>query len=33
MAIETIPARVDTRYAGGMSATATVDVRGLRRSC
>jgi FAD/FMN-containing dehydrogenase/Fe-S oxidoreductase len=31
MAIETIPARVDTRYRGGMSATDTVDTRGLRR--
>jgi FAD/FMN-containing dehydrogenase/Fe-S oxidoreductase len=28
---ETIPARVDTRFAGGMAATATVDVRGLRK--
>src|SRR5436305_8678159 len=31
MATESIPARVDTRYRGGMSATATVDTRGLRR--
>src|SRR5438874_11237085 len=31
MATETIPARVDTRYRGGMSATAAVDTRGLRR--
>jgi FAD/FMN-containing dehydrogenase/Fe-S oxidoreductase len=28
---ETIPARVDPRFAGGMASTATVDVRGLRR--
>jgi FAD/FMN-containing dehydrogenase/Fe-S oxidoreductase len=28
---ETVPARVDTRFAGGMAATATIDVRGLRR--
>ena len=27
---ETIPARVDSRFRGGMAATATVDVRGLR---
>jgi FAD/FMN-containing dehydrogenase/Fe-S oxidoreductase len=31
MATETIPARVDTRYRGGMAATDTVDTRGLRR--
>ena len=31
MTTETIPARVDTRFRGGMSATAAVDVRGLRR--
>jgi FAD/FMN-containing dehydrogenase/Fe-S oxidoreductase len=31
MATETIPARVDTRYRGGMAATDTIDVRGLRR--
>jgi FAD/FMN-containing dehydrogenase/Fe-S oxidoreductase len=30
-AVETIPARVDTRFRGGMSAAATVDARGLRR--
>jgi FAD/FMN-containing dehydrogenase/Fe-S oxidoreductase len=28
---ETIPARVDTRFAGGMAGAASVDVRGLRR--
>jgi FAD/FMN-containing dehydrogenase/Fe-S oxidoreductase len=28
---ETVPARVDSRFRGGMSATATIDVRGLRR--
>jgi FAD/FMN-containing dehydrogenase/Fe-S oxidoreductase len=28
---ETIPARVDTRFRGGMSAAAQIDVRGLRR--
>jgi FAD/FMN-containing dehydrogenase/Fe-S oxidoreductase len=28
---ETVPARVDPRFSGGMSAMATVDVRGLRR--
>jgi FAD/FMN-containing dehydrogenase/Fe-S oxidoreductase len=31
MTTETIPARVDTRFRGGMSATASVDVRGLRQ--
>jgi FAD/FMN-containing dehydrogenase/Fe-S oxidoreductase len=30
MTTETIPARVDTRYRGGMSATDQVDLRGLR---
>src|SRR5438270_4451502 len=30
MTTETVPARVDTRYRGGMSATDQVDVRGLR---
>jgi FAD/FMN-containing dehydrogenase/Fe-S oxidoreductase len=30
MTTETIPARVDTRYRGGMSATDQVDIRGLR---
>ncbi len=30
MTTETIPARVDTRYRGGMSAATQVDVRGLR---
>ncbi|HZE05878.1 MAG TPA: FAD-binding oxidoreductase, partial [Solirubrobacteraceae bacterium] len=30
-ATETIPARVDTRFAGGMAGTDTVDVRALRR--
>ncbi|HET9719986.1 MAG TPA: FAD-binding and (Fe-S)-binding domain-containing protein [Solirubrobacteraceae bacterium] len=28
---ETVPARVDTRFRGGMAASATVDVRALRR--
>jgi FAD/FMN-containing dehydrogenase/Fe-S oxidoreductase len=28
---ETIPARVDARFEGGMAATATIDVRALRR--
>ena len=28
---ETIPARVDPRFGGGMAAASTVDVRGLRR--
>ncbi len=28
---ETIPARVDPRFRGGMSATSAIDVRGLRR--
>jgi FAD/FMN-containing dehydrogenase len=28
---ETVPARVDTRFRGGMSAADQVDVRGLRR--
>jgi FAD/FMN-containing dehydrogenase/Fe-S oxidoreductase len=32
MATETIPARVDTRFRGGMSATAQVDVRALRQA-
>ncbi len=31
MTTETIPARVDTRFRGGMSATSNIDVRGLRR--
>jgi FAD/FMN-containing dehydrogenase/Fe-S oxidoreductase len=31
MTTEAIPARVDTRFRGGMSATDSVDVRGLRR--
>jgi len=31
MTTETIPARVDTRFQGGMSATASIDVRRLRR--
>src|SRR5437588_1409127 len=31
MTTETIPARVDTRFRGGMSAAAQIDVRGLRR--
>jgi FAD/FMN-containing dehydrogenase/Fe-S oxidoreductase len=31
MTTETIPARVDTRFRGGMSAATHVDVRGLRR--
>jgi len=31
MTTETIPARVDTRFRGGMSSADTVDVRGLRR--
>jgi FAD/FMN-containing dehydrogenase/Fe-S oxidoreductase len=31
MATETVPARVDARFRGGMSASAQVDVRGLRR--
>ena len=30
MTTETVPARVDIRYRGGMSATDQVDVRGLR---
>ncbi len=30
MTTETIPARVDTRYRGGMSAADQVDIRGLR---
>jgi FAD/FMN-containing dehydrogenase/Fe-S oxidoreductase len=30
MTTETVPARVDTRYRGGMAAAAKVDVRGLR---
>ena len=28
---QTIPARVDVRYVGGMAATASIDVRTLRR--
>jgi FAD/FMN-containing dehydrogenase len=32
MTTETIPARVDTHYRGGMSATDQVDVRGLRQA-
>jgi FAD/FMN-containing dehydrogenase len=28
---ETIPARVDSRFRGGMSAAATIVIRGLRR--
>jgi FAD/FMN-containing dehydrogenase len=31
MTTETIPARVDVRYQGGMAGATTVDVRGLRR--
>jgi FAD/FMN-containing dehydrogenase/Fe-S oxidoreductase len=31
MTIETIPARVDARFHGGMAATAQVDVAGLKR--
>jgi FAD/FMN-containing dehydrogenase/Fe-S oxidoreductase len=31
MTTETIPARVDVRYHGGMAGASTVDVRGLRR--
>src|SRR5579885_3038303 len=31
MTTETIPARVDTWFRGGMSATSNIDVRGLRR--
>src|SRR5918911_3194850 len=32
MATETIPARVDIRYRGGMAGAASIDVRGLRRT-
>jgi len=32
MSTETIPARVDVRFHGGMAATDRVDVRGLRRA-
>jgi FAD/FMN-containing dehydrogenase/Fe-S oxidoreductase len=28
---ETVPARADSRFRGGMSSTATIDLRGLRR--
>jgi FAD/FMN-containing dehydrogenase/Fe-S oxidoreductase len=28
---ETVPARTDSRFRGGMSSTATIDLRGLRR--
>jgi hypothetical protein len=28
---QTVPARVDTRFKGGMAAAAKIDVRGLRR--
>jgi FAD/FMN-containing dehydrogenase/Fe-S oxidoreductase len=31
IATEKVPARVDARFRGGMSASVTVDVRGLRR--
>jgi FAD/FMN-containing dehydrogenase/Fe-S oxidoreductase len=32
MTTETIPARVDTRYRGGMAGAAGIDMRGLRRA-
>jgi FAD/FMN-containing dehydrogenase/Fe-S oxidoreductase len=32
MATETIPARVDSRFRGGMASTAEVDLRALRRA-
>ena len=32
MSTETVPARVDVRFQGGMAATDRVDVRGLRRA-